>query len=358
MTIDDESSIYIGGLSYDSTEDSIRRVFDFYGAIVAVKIINDHGSRGKCYGFVTYTNPRSAVDAINDMNGRAIDGRIIKVSDVRTRGGRSNFNREHVHHNVERNGDWDRGRDHERGYDRDRNWNRNRSSDLSRERDRSRDLGRVRDRRYDPIREPDQARGALLNKDQDQDRTQEYNEQEHSGDHARDRERDRNFGLDRDRDMDKTSGHDTIAELERDELSRRRNCFTNTVQPGLELSPDSNHNYSDQAKDQLERSTQRLEQLRNEVSQFEAKLEEKQFIVSDLQKKSMKLEDALISAKKHSSYRQMQLTKLHKCFRQVKDSTERLKSCEQELQALVDMAMLESDDGVDLNVGDLTIGNA
>lgn len=36
------------------------------------QIVNDHGVGGKCYGFVTFTNPRSAVDAINDMNGRVM----------------------------------------------------------------------------------------------------------------------------------------------------------------------------------------------------------------------------------------------------------------------------------------------
>lgn len=35
-----------------------------------VQIVNDRSTRGKCYGFVTFGNPRSAVDAINDMNGR------------------------------------------------------------------------------------------------------------------------------------------------------------------------------------------------------------------------------------------------------------------------------------------------
>lgn len=34
------------------------------------QIINERGVGGKCYGFVTFTNPRSAIDAINDMNGR------------------------------------------------------------------------------------------------------------------------------------------------------------------------------------------------------------------------------------------------------------------------------------------------
>lgn len=38
MTIDDDNSIYVGGLPYNATEDSIRKVFNLYGAIVAVKV--------------------------------------------------------------------------------------------------------------------------------------------------------------------------------------------------------------------------------------------------------------------------------------------------------------------------------
>lgn len=114
--MDDDSSIYVGGLPYDATEETIRTVFNLYGAILDVKvhfsnsisfrvltnlvfrhfvylipftnnrfnslgfrfnchvfffqIINDPRTRGKCYCFVTFTNPRSAIDAINDMNGR------------------------------------------------------------------------------------------------------------------------------------------------------------------------------------------------------------------------------------------------------------------------------------------------
>lgn len=40
MTIDDERSIYIGGLPYNASEDTLRRVFNLYGSIVAVKVIN------------------------------------------------------------------------------------------------------------------------------------------------------------------------------------------------------------------------------------------------------------------------------------------------------------------------------
>lgn len=40
MTIDDESSVYVGGLPYSANEDSVRKVFDKYGSVVAVKVLD------------------------------------------------------------------------------------------------------------------------------------------------------------------------------------------------------------------------------------------------------------------------------------------------------------------------------
>ncbi|KAF7806342.1 Cold-inducible RNA-binding protein B [Senna tora] len=365
MTIDDESSIYVGGLPYDATEDTIRTVFDLYGAIVDVKIINDQRTRGKCYCFVTFTNPRSAIDAINDMNGRTIDGRVVKVNGVRTRGVRSNFGREHVHHNnTERNGDWDRGRDRDRDYDRDKDGHRTRNGDWSRERDRSREHNRSRDfehdgdRRYEHTPYYDQPREPMLDKDRNREGHQADDDQEHGRAHFQGTEREYNLDLDTDRKMDRTNDSDRSFDGDRNEHFRRNNGLNVTKQHSVDFSSDSNGNHNYQIEEQLERSTQRLGQLKNEVSQMEEKLEGNRLLVIDLQKDSRKLEDALISAKKHSSYRQMQLTKLHKCFVRVKDYTERLKSCEKELQALVDTVMLESDgDGVGLKDEQYINGN-
>ncbi|URE17483.1 hypothetical protein MUK42_17717 [Musa troglodytarum] len=62
------------------------------------------------------------------------------------------------------------------------------------------------------------------------------------------------------------------------------------------------------------------------------KVEEKQQFVSDLHKKSQKLEDALAAAKKLTSQRHSMLLQLRACFIRAQDFAERLKSSEQELQ--------------------------
>ncbi|KAH1248481.1 Cold-inducible RNA-binding protein B [Glycine max] len=360
MTMDDDSSIYVGGLPYDATEETIRTVFNLYGAILDVKIINDPRTRGKCYCFVTFTNPRSAIDAINDMNGRTIDGRVVKVNGVRTRGGRSNFGRErYYYHNDERNGDWDRSRDRDRDYDHDsndRDGYRNRSSDWGRDRDRSRDRDQDRDRRFEHMHDYDQAREAMLENDWIREDDRVENEQEHSRGHGGDVDRDHNIDLNVDRKMDRTSDPDRSFGEDRKDQSRRNNDLNVTNQHVMDLSSDSAGTHNEQLEAQLERSTQQLDQLKKEVSQMEEGLEEKRLHVKELQKQSKKLEDAVINAKKNSSYRQMQLMKLHKGFLQVKDCTEKLKTSEKELQALIDTAMSEIDcDG--LKDGQLTNGS-
>ncbi|KAL9326269.1 hypothetical protein ACSQ67_006914 [Phaseolus vulgaris] len=373
MTIDDDSSIYVGGLPYDITEETIRTVFNLYGAILDVKvhfsnsffffffqIINDQRSRGKCYCFVTFTNPRSAIDAINDMNGRTIDGRVVKVNGVRSRGGRPNFGRErYYYHNDERNGDWDRGRDRDRDYDHDnsgRDGYRNRSNDWNRDRDRSRDRDQDRDRRFEHMHDYDQDRDPMLDNDwsREDDRAED---EEHRGDDG-DVDRDHNLDFIADRKTDGTSDLDRSFDEDRKDQSRRNNDLNVTNQHSMDLSSESTGAHDDQVEAQLESSTKQLDQLKKEVSQMEEGLEEKKVQVKELQKQSKKLEDALVNAKKNSSYHQMQLMKLRKCFLQVKDCTERLKTSEKELQTLIDTVLLEIDgDGVGLKDGLLTNGS-
>ncbi|XVF88453.1 hypothetical protein PTKIN_Ptkin19aG0052300 [Pterospermum kingtungense] len=339
MTIDDESSVYVGGLPYDATEASIRRVFSLYGSVVAVKIVNDHSTRGKCYGFVTFTNPRSAYDAIKDMNGRTIDGRVVRVNEVTTRGGRSSFGRDRS-----RWSEWDRGRDRERDHDRDREQYRDRYSDRSGERDRSRDIDSGRERGYEH-HDHDHDRAGDYSLDRDHDRPGEGNLQRASRDHIQDWEMDHELNLDQDMEIAGTNGYHRSADEEKEQQPRRWNGSVSNEQHSRGLSSDSSDDYN-QMKKELERSIQNREELKTEISLMEGRLEERQQFVLDLQKKSKTLEDALVAAKKLSSRRKMQLTKLHNCFLQVKEYREKLKSCEQELQSLVDSAMLESEDDV------------
>lgn len=341
MTIDDDRSIYIGGLPYNASEDTLHRVFNLYGSIVAVKIINNHGTSGKCYGFVTFRNPRSVIDAINDMNGKTIDGRVVRVNGVTSRSGKSNFTREDIRSHVERGRE--RGRERDYDHDRHQQWH----NDRSRERDRSWGYDEDSERGYEHARLHDRARDGFYGRDRSRERELESNEQEKERKSDRNKERGHDLDGDRDWEMGGTNGNPTIVDKASDQNSRKLNGSIYNDQHKREISSYSSDDYHDEVKEKFERSTKTHDELKNKVSHMEERLENKQQFVSDLQKKALILEGALLTAKKLSSQRRMQLTKLQKCFLQVKEYTNRLKSCEQELKSLVDSAMIESEMGDD-----------
>nr|GMC63434.1 probable splicing factor, arginine/serine-rich 6 isoform X3 [Ipomoea batatas] len=331
MTIDDESSIYVGGLPYSATEETLRQVFNIYGSVVDVKIINDHNVRGKCYGFVTFGNPRSAQQAINDMDGKTIDGRSVRVNEVKTRGGRPNFGPQSFHHHTKRGLDSDKdGWDIEGDYD----YDRLRDGHKDRSRDRTHNS-----RGYQRIHNQDRERDYNV----DRDRSQDYRrdmvdfQREYQSNHGDSSERYRDQRRKRQKYDDNHENRD------RDLISKLPNGSNLGHRNNRDQSAESSENDHDQAEKQLEVSNRMLEELQNEVPQIEERVQEKMKLVSELQEKLQKLEDSLKAVKKLRSQRQLQMSKLYKSFLHVRDSGERLKASEQELQSLVHSTMLEMD---------------
>ncbi|KAI3754277.1 hypothetical protein L1987_54057 [Smallanthus sonchifolius] len=325
MTIDDENSVYVGNLPYDSTEDSVRSVFDIYGQIIAVKIISDRGVGGKCFGFVTFTNPRSAVNAISDMDGRTVDGRIVKVNEVKTRGGRSNFGRDNFRHINNRDVEFDRGRDRDYGRERDR------SRDQNRERSRDHDQGK--ERGYDRARDVDRPRDRYVDRDRGHDRDKDLD--------AIDLERERDHDQ---ADIDQEKEIRRSGNKYKDQPAKLTNGSDLSERHSREYPSGSSHGDHDQVAKQLDISRQKIEELQQEVLRMEELAEERGDHVSELQEKSQKLEDALASARKLTSNRKKQLVKLHKCFLNVKEYGEKLRICEEELQSLVGSTLKELED--------------
>ena len=78
--------LYVGNLSYSTTEDDLRQLFAGYGNPDSVTVISDRGTgRSKGFGFVEYSNAEEANAAMSDLNGREIDGRSLTVSEARPR---------------------------------------------------------------------------------------------------------------------------------------------------------------------------------------------------------------------------------------------------------------------------------
>ena len=79
-------NIYVGNLSYDVTEDDLRRAFEAFGKVESVKIISDmYSGRSKGFGFVEMSDNGDAQSAINDLNNKDLKGRPIKVNTARPR---------------------------------------------------------------------------------------------------------------------------------------------------------------------------------------------------------------------------------------------------------------------------------
>jgi RNA recognition motif-containing protein len=81
-----DSKLYVGNLSYDTTEDGLRTKFAEAGTVVSVDVIKDRDSgRMKGFAFVTMSNQEEAENAIKMFNGKTLDNRELKVNIARPR---------------------------------------------------------------------------------------------------------------------------------------------------------------------------------------------------------------------------------------------------------------------------------
>ena len=81
-----ETKLYVGNLSYDTTEDGLRTRFAQAGTVVSVDMIKDRDSgRPKGFAFVTMSSDDEAQEAIKILNEKMLDDRAIKVNIARPR---------------------------------------------------------------------------------------------------------------------------------------------------------------------------------------------------------------------------------------------------------------------------------
>lgn len=73
--------IYVGNLSYGSTEESLSALFGNYGEVISAIVIKDKFSnRSKGFGFVEMADESAAQNAINELNEKEFEGRRIRVN--------------------------------------------------------------------------------------------------------------------------------------------------------------------------------------------------------------------------------------------------------------------------------------
>lgn len=80
------NKLFVGNLSWDVTDESLAEFFSQVGTVVEAKVIIDRmKNRSKGFGFVTMSSEEEAETAIEQLNGKELDGREINVAEARPR---------------------------------------------------------------------------------------------------------------------------------------------------------------------------------------------------------------------------------------------------------------------------------
>lgn len=86
------TNIYVGNLSFEATEDDLRRAFESHGQVSSVAIIKDKATgRSRGFGFVEMPDAGQAQAAIQALNLFEIRGRAITVNEARPKTGGGGF---------------------------------------------------------------------------------------------------------------------------------------------------------------------------------------------------------------------------------------------------------------------------
>ena len=79
--------IFVGNLSFGSSEVAVRSMFEAYGAVDSVSLVTDRDTgQPRGFGFVEMSNSTEADRAIAELNGRELDGRALNINEARPKG--------------------------------------------------------------------------------------------------------------------------------------------------------------------------------------------------------------------------------------------------------------------------------
>ncbi|KAH7671348.1 RNA recognition motif domain-containing protein [Dioscorea alata] len=80
------SKLFVGGLSFYTTDESLSEAFAQFGQVVEAKVVMDRvADRSKGFGFVTFASEDEAQKALTEMNGKVLNGRVIFVDKAKPR---------------------------------------------------------------------------------------------------------------------------------------------------------------------------------------------------------------------------------------------------------------------------------
>lgn len=82
------SKIFVGGLAWATTDDTLRAAFEHLGEVTESKVIIDRDSgRSRGFGFVSFADASACQEAVATMDGVMIDGRNVRVNEAQERQG-------------------------------------------------------------------------------------------------------------------------------------------------------------------------------------------------------------------------------------------------------------------------------
>ena len=88
-------NIYVGNIAFSMTEDDLRQAFEAFGEVSRATILKDKmTNRSRGFGFVEMPNQEEGQKAVQELNGKEMNGRALNVSEARprTEGNRDNRN--------------------------------------------------------------------------------------------------------------------------------------------------------------------------------------------------------------------------------------------------------------------------
>lgn len=78
--------LYVGNLSYNTSDSDLQRMFEAFGTVQSAQVISDRDTgRSKGFGFVEMGSDQEAQAAINGLNGKEMDGRALTVNEAKPR---------------------------------------------------------------------------------------------------------------------------------------------------------------------------------------------------------------------------------------------------------------------------------
>jgi heterogeneous nuclear ribonucleoprotein A1/A3 len=80
------TKVFVGGLSWGTGDEALLAAFEKFGSVVEAKVIFDRDTgRSRGFGFVTFEESGAAQNAIQQMDGKTLDGRTIRVNEAAER---------------------------------------------------------------------------------------------------------------------------------------------------------------------------------------------------------------------------------------------------------------------------------